>query len=122
MTAPPTGDTQDSAPRREEQETIDSNFRGGSITAVGIIVGFTLSFLSSWATDPAKWSALDLVALLPLLVGVVLQLKSLADLLSVSSLVLRHYNRAKNTFLAGLILAALGIALAVTIGAVGWAR
>ncbi|MGK9168173.1 hypothetical protein KXR53_17820 [Inquilinus limosus] len=106
------------APRRDDQARIDPTFRNGSITAVGIIIGFSLSFLSSWATDSTAWNAVDLAAVIPILAGVVLQLKSLADLLSVSSLRLSNYNRAKAVFLAGLVLAAIGIAIAITLDAI----
>ena len=46
-------------------------------------------------------------------VGIVLQIKSLADLLSVESLILSRYKRSIRIFLAGLILVALGTGAAI---------
>jgi len=109
----------DPAPRRGDQDRIDPAFRNGSITAVGIIIGFSLSFLSRWATNPAGWSAVDLFPVVPIVAGIMLQLKALADLLSIASLQLANYNRAKNLFLAGLVLAAIGIAVAIILDAAG---
>ena len=63
-------------------ERIDTNFRNGSVTAVGIILGFSLGFLSQWAANPIAWSKVDIVAAIPIVVGIILQGKASADLLS----------------------------------------
>jgi hypothetical protein len=96
-----------------EPDRIDATFRNGSLTAVGIILGFSLSFLSHWASSPAGWSAVDILPLTPLAVGIGLQVKSLADLLRRDSLIATRYERAMRFFLFGLLLVALGIALAL---------
>jgi len=44
-------------------------FRNGSVTAVGIILGVSLGFLSQWATNPIAWSKLDIAAAIPIIVG-----------------------------------------------------
>jgi hypothetical protein len=67
-------------------ERIDTNFRNGSVTAVGIILGFSLGFLSQWAANPIAWSKIDIVAAIPIVVGIILQGKAFADLLSTESL------------------------------------
>jgi hypothetical protein len=47
-------------------ERIDTNFGDGSVSAVGIILGFSLGFLSQWAANPIAWpiawSKIDIVA------------------------------------------------------------
>ena len=52
-------------------ERIDTNFRNGSVTAVGIILGFSLGFLSQWAANPIAWSKIDIVAAIPIVVGII---------------------------------------------------
>ena len=73
-------------------------------------MGFSLSFLSLWAGLGGRWQAFDLVAVLAILLGTAVQIKALADLLSVGSLVLANYNRSRKIFLIGL---ALGVAFAI---------
>src|SRR5215207_6552203 len=86
--------------QREEQQRIDSTFRNGSITAIGVVVGFSLGFLSRWSALPGEWSLSDLVSVALITLGLALQVKSLADLLLVSSLQLKRYNRSIRIFLA----------------------
>ena len=53
--------------------TIDATFRNGSMTAVGIILGFSLSFITRWGANPVPWQVVDLVAVVPLLAGIAFQ-------------------------------------------------
>lgn len=98
---------------QQDGDKIDVVFRSGSITAVGILVGFSLNFASQWVSSPGTWSTYDVFAFCPLLIGIILQVRALASLLSTSSVYVVHYNRAKTTFLIGLLLAAVGIAIAL---------
>ncbi|WP_262028863.1 hypothetical protein [Microvirga sp. Mcv34] len=97
----------------EEPQRVDSTFRNGSITAIGVVVGFSLGFLSRWSAVPGEWTHSDLVSVALITVGLALQVKALADLLLVSSLQLKRYNRSIRFFLTGLILVGLGVVLAV---------
>lgn len=103
-----------------EVARIDSTFRNGSLTAIGVVVGFSLGFLSRWAGLPGDWSRSDLLAVSAITIGIVLQIKALADLLSVQSLVLSRYNRAIRFFLAGLILVAIGTGAAIFADLMGY--
>lgn len=105
-----------------EPEKIDATFRNGSLTAVGIILGFSLSFLSHWASNPMGWSAIDILPVTPLATGIGLQVKALADLLRRDSLIATRYERAIRFFLFGLLLVALGIALALANDVLGFSR
>jgi hypothetical protein len=104
---------------QQDDGRIDAAFRNGSITAVGILTGFSLGFVSQWVSNPIPWDLYDILAISPLIIGIILQVKALAALLSVSSLNIRHYNSAKNTFLAGLLLAAIGITIALGLDVTG---
>lgn len=105
-----------------EPEIIDSNFRNGSLTAVGIILGFSLNFLSHWASNPLDWSAVDLLPLTPLAVGIGLQVRALAELLRRDSLLAIRYESSMRVFILGLLLVAGGIALALLNDILGLSR
>lgn len=92
---------------------IDPAFRSGSLTAIGIMVGFSLGFLTRWAAVPGSWSRADFSALAAITIGIALQILSLAMLLSIESLILANYNRMIRIFLTGLVLVAVGVLLAV---------
>jgi hypothetical protein len=96
-----------------QQARIDSTFRNGSLTAIGVVVGFSLGFLSRWAAAPGEWYRADLVAVAAITLGIALQIKALADMLSVRSLVLKRYNRSVRIFMAGVILVASGVVIAI---------
>jgi hypothetical protein len=111
--------TEGPPPDEAGDERIDATFRNGSVTAVGIILGFSLGFISQWAANPIAWSSIDIVAALPIVAGICLQGKAFADLLSTQSLILRNYDRAKTIFLTGLLLVAAGVAVAILLDVLG---
>jgi hypothetical protein len=102
-----------------DEPRIDSTFRNGSVTAVGVILGFSLGFLSQWASNPIAWSAVDIAAAAPIITGIGLQGKAFADLLSTQSLILANYDRARRIFLIGLGLVAGGVAVAIILDILG---
>ena len=97
----------------EQPERIEAAFRSGSLTAISVVLGFSLSFLSRWAGLPGNWHRLDLVAVVGIVLGIACQVKSLGDLLHVRSLLRAPYERAVRVFLVGLALVAFGVALAI---------
>jgi len=99
--------------KAEERELIEVTFRNGSITAIGVVVGFSLGFLSRWSALPGEWTHSDLVSVALITLGLVLQIKSLADLLLISCLQLKRYNRSIWIFLTGLALVGSGVILAI---------
>ena len=101
------------APEPAEPERIDSSFRSGSLTAIGIVVGFSLGFLTRWAGIPGGWSAIDFISLAVITAGISVQIVSLSMLLSIESLILARYNRMVRIFMIGLVLVAIGVLLAV---------
>ncbi len=94
-------------------ERIDSTFRNGSLTAIGVVVGFSLGFLSSWATADGAWNWLDMVGVGFILVGIALQIWSLSGMLGVASLIRARYERLVRLFLIALCITATGVSLAV---------
>jgi hypothetical protein len=92
---------------------ISPEFRNGSLTAISVIVGFSLSFLSRWAGTPGKWHSADLFAVAVIVAGSALQIWSLGAMLFVSSMVMAKYSQAIRIFLIGLGLVAIGVAVAL---------
>ena len=93
--------------------SIDATFRNGSMTAVGIILGFSLSFITRWGANPVPWQVVDLIAVVPLLTGIAFQIWAFAVLLKPESIQLEIYTRAKNHFLLGLAGVLTGTAAAI---------
>jgi hypothetical protein len=112
--------TKQGADPAPERTTIDATFRNGSITAIGVVVGFSLGFLSRWAGLPGNWSHSDIVAVTAITSGIVLQIRALASLLSVNSLVIARYNRSVRIFVAGLILVVFGVVAAIFADLIGY--
>ena len=98
----------------DEPPIIESAFRNGSLTAISVLLGFSLSFLPRWASLPGPWQRNDLAAVAAIVLGIGVQLVAVALLLSIDSLRLDRYKRAIRTFLVGLILVAVGVAIAIT--------
>ena len=92
---------------------ISPEFRNGSLTAISVIVGFSLSFLSRWTGTPGKWHSADLFAVALIVTGSAAQIWSLGAMLFVSSMVAANYERAIRIFLVGLALVAVGVSVAL---------
>jgi hypothetical protein len=109
----------DQRPDVPEADRIEAVFRNGSVTVVGVIVGFSLTFLTAWASNPLPWSLYDLYGIVPLVAGTGLQIISLAALLRTDSLEVERYRRAIRLFLIGLVIVGVGVAIAIGVDAVG---
>ena len=101
-----------------EPEKIEAIFRNGSVAAVGVLTGFSLTFLTAWAANPLPWQLHDLFGIVPLAIGIVCELIALAALLHPNSLERARYDRAVRIFLIGLTLVGCGVALAIGVDAI----
>lgn len=95
-------------------QMIEPVFRNGTITAFGITVSFSLGFLSQWASSPGVWRLYDLAPVVAIFGGAILQIRALALLLPVESLVKTVYDRATRLYLIGFSLTGLGVFAAVS--------
>ena len=95
------------------QARIQAELRNGSLTAVSVIVGFSLAFLSRWAGTPGRWHTADLFAVALIVTGSGLQIWALGAMLFISSMIVANYERAIRIFLVGLGLVAVGVAVAL---------
>ena len=71
--------------RAPQPASIHPQFRNGSLTAVSVLAGFSLSFLSRWAGTPGEWHAADLMAVTLIVIGSGLQIWALSSMLFASS-------------------------------------
>ncbi len=102
-----------------EEPRIDSTFRNGSVTAIGIVTGFSLGFLTQWVNAAGNWTTTDLLAVSLIAIGVGFQIKSLYDFLAPESVFVSRYRRAVGVFRIGLLVTASGVGLAVLVDIVG---
>ncbi|MCW1410870.1 MULTISPECIES: hypothetical protein [Rhizobium] len=100
-------------PEQTDPDQIETAFRNGTVTAVSIVLAFSLGFVTQWAANPVPWRLPDLVAVIPLLLGIGLQIKAISDLLDPKCLQRRIFERANRIFMTGLLLAAGGVATAI---------
>lgn len=109
------GDRMDGERRAEGD--INATFRNGSVAVVGVLSGFSLTFLTAWAANPLPWQIHDLIGLTPLTLGIGFELIALAALLHPNSLERARYDRAIRIFLAGLMLVGLGVIVVIVLDA-----
>ncbi|MGH6964942.1 MAG: hypothetical protein ACREE0_10695 [Phenylobacterium sp.] len=100
-------------PAADEPARVEGIFRSGSMTAIGVVLGFSLAFLVRWSGLPGRWETSDLFAVTAITLGVALQIKALVDLLAVKSVIVSNYERAVRIFVAGVVLVALGVVAAI---------
>ena len=96
-------------------ERIESSFRHGSITAVGVFTAFSLGFLTAWGANPIPWGLKDLVQLTAIAIGVIFEMVALARLLDPRVLELPRYRATVRIFLIGMVLVAIGVAAALLV-------
>ena len=99
----------------DDEHLIETLFRNGTITVVGVVLSFSLGFLTQWASNPIPWRLADLPTLVVIAIGIVFQLRSLALLLQTSSLKKVVYDKASRLFLSGVIITGSGVFLAILI-------
>ncbi|WP_315918974.1 hypothetical protein [Mesorhizobium sp. SP-1A] len=99
----------------DPDERVETIFRNGTLTVVGVVLAFSLGFVSHWAGNPVPWQLYDGFALVPILAGIGLQIKALAALLDHDCLKRPVFERANRIFMRGLLLTSGGVALAVTL-------
>ena len=109
-------------PEPDPDEKIDSTFRNGTLTAAGIILGFSLNFISRWVSNPNDWSRIDILPLVFLLLGIGIQVKVFSDFLSRDSLLIANYDRARRLFILGLLAVAVGMGIALVSDILGLGR
>jgi hypothetical protein len=99
----------------EPVERVEPSFRYGSNIIIGVIAGFSLAFLTAWASNPLPWGAKDIPSVVALVVGVIFELSAVWRLLDPTSLELPTYRRAIRSFRIGMVLVGIGVALGIAV-------
>jgi uncharacterized membrane protein YadS len=94
---------------------LEPSFRYGSTIIIGVLTGFSLAFLTAWASNPLPWGAKDLPAVLCLVVGVIFEIAAVWRFLDPRSLQLPVYLHAIKLFRIGVVLVGVGVALAIAV-------
>lgn len=99
----------------DEEPRVEMLFRNGTLTAVCILLSFSLTFVTQWAHNPVPWGLADLPTLILLTLGILMQAWSLKELLTHDSLKRSVFDAASQTFVRGVAMTSLGVISAVVI-------
>jgi hypothetical protein len=99
---------------KDEQRPLPNGYRQGIITAITVLLGFSLLFLRFWSFEtPGSWTALAVVATLLLGVSILLQFVALWRALQVSDDNETEYRKTLRWFLAAAIILFANLILVV---------
>jgi hypothetical protein len=96
-----------------ERRPLPNGYRQGIITAITVLLGFSLLFLRFWSFEaPGRWAPDSIVAGLLLGASIVLQLVALWRALQVADDDEAEYRKTLRWFLASIITLVVGLTLA----------
>jgi hypothetical protein len=105
-----------SGPHRQTTEArISATERSGSITALGVLLGFSITILGDWSNRPGKW---ELVGAIPLFLygsSVALQVVALYRILQLPREIQEDHRRAINLAVIGLVVMFVGFLSTIVI-------
>jgi multisubunit Na+/H+ antiporter MnhB subunit len=111
---------QSSRPNQQMTEArISETERSGSITALGVLLGFSIAILSDWSSRPGKW---DLVGATPLFLyggSVALQVVALYRALQVPREIQKDHRRTINLAIIGLVVMFVGFLSTIVLDVLG---
>ncbi|GMG92895.1 4-amino-4-deoxy-L-arabinose transferase-like glycosyltransferase [Cupriavidus metallidurans] len=104
----------DDAVGRPKPQMVPAGYRQGIITAITVLLGFSLAFWRFWGFEsPGKWSVRALFAALCLVSAVALQILSLFRALRIEDDEVSEYRRTVRWFIASAIALLLGLTAAM---------
>lgn len=94
--------------------TVPSGFRQGIITAITVLLGFSLAFWRFWGFEsPGHWNAGALVAALCLIAAVALQILALFRALRIEDDSIPEYRKTVRWFIASAVALLIGLTIAL---------
>jgi hypothetical protein len=99
----------------DNEQLIETLFRNGTLTVVGIVLSFSLGFLSQWANNPLPWKWIDAPPVLLLCLGIIWQIAALIGLLKPTVLKKDIFEKSNRKFVIGVILTSAGVFSAIVI-------
>jgi hypothetical protein len=101
------------APLPQEQTPLPAGYRSGVITAITVMLGFSLLFFRSWVFElPGEWTTSSVVAATLLLFATVLEIVALWRSLQPEDELIREYRLTLRWFLASTALLLLSLIIA----------
>ena len=94
-------------------EPIDHTARNGLITAIGVLLGFALTYLYQWSFKSGEWVNASYPTLISLFLGIVLITGSLAQLIIPYQPTIAQYKRAVKTFIFGIAIVFTGVFISI---------
>jgi len=105
-------DQTDSPATEQQHRTVPVGYRQGLITAITVLLGFSLTFLRYWSLEmPGEWTAQSIVATVALCVALLLQIIALARSLRLEDDQPREYRRTVLCFTTSTAVLMLGLLL-----------
>jgi len=98
-----------------EEPKVEMLFRNGTLTAVCILLSFSLTFATQWAHNPIPWGIVDLPTLILLSLGIIIQATALKKFLRHDSLERRIFDAATRLFIIGVGTTSLGVISALVV-------
>jgi hypothetical protein len=94
----------------KNDEPITEAQRNGSITGIGIVLGFSLTFSGQWSLGSGKWMPAQALAIGVYGVGILLQLLALLRVLPLPVVCHSQHKGAIKTFVIGITFVLIGFA------------
>jgi hypothetical protein len=88
-------------PREQTKIPLTDTQRNGSITGVGIVLGFSLTFTGQWTFAQGAWRLSQALALCVAVVGIIFQIRALFGLLSIPPVQVEQHQEAVKKFFIG---------------------
>jgi hypothetical protein len=95
------------------EDLINESQRAGSITGIGIVLGFSLAFISRFSFGSSPWRLLGAIVALVAGVGIIIQMLALFRALSIPMLSVVAHKSMVRKFIVGVSLVLLGFFLHV---------
>ncbi|ALM84177.1 hypothetical protein [Bordetella sp. N] len=105
----------ESVPARSPRpRDLPQGFRAGLITAITVLLGFSLGFLRYWGLDePGEWSALSVMPGVALFLATLLQILTLYRALRLEDEAEDEYRKTVRWFIASALVLLLGLTAAL---------
>src|SRR6185295_2610578 len=96
------------------EQNVPQGYRAGIITAITVLLGFSLAFLRFWGFEaPGKWTLRSVISTGILVLAVALQIFALFRSLQLEDDLVGEYRKTVAWFIASAVVLLLGLLLAV---------
>jgi hypothetical protein len=101
-------------PDDEQRRPLPQGYRQGIITAITVLLGFSLGFLRFWGFDlPGPWTLASVLPTATLILAITLQIFALYRSLRLEDDEEREYRKTMQWFIASAVVLLVGLGIAV---------